>query len=90
MLKRAQPGRVKHLVQLHLSRECNRPAMARDAARVVLRELNVELDVHTAQQDEPGQSLTIGVLPPRRYPLRRKPARVVLDTQPLLPGFDLV
>jgi phosphoribosyl 1,2-cyclic phosphodiesterase len=89
VLKRSQPGRLKHLVQLHLSRECNRPAMALDAARVVLRELDVELDVHTAQQDEPGPSLTIGVAPPRRYSLRRKPARAVLDMQPLLPGFDL-
>ena len=88
VLKRSQPGRLKHLVQLHLSRQCNRPAMAQGAARVVLRELNVDLDVHTAQQDEPGPSLTIGAAPQRRYPVRRKTVRAVLDAQPLLPGFD--
>jgi phosphoribosyl 1,2-cyclic phosphodiesterase len=89
ILKRSQPGRVKHLVQLHLSRQCNRPAMAVDAARVVLEEMGAELAVHTAQQDEVGPSLLVGdgLLRPRRRSWRRKSARPALDMQPLLPGF---
>jgi phosphoribosyl 1,2-cyclic phosphodiesterase len=89
VLKRSQPGRVKHLVQLHLSRQCNRPAMAVDAARVVLSELGVELAVHTAQQDEVGPSLLVGdgAWKPRRRAWRRRSVRPALDMQPLLPGF---
>src|SRR5439155_251537 len=39
VVKRWHTGRLQHLVQLHLSRQCNRPAMAVDAARVALEEL---------------------------------------------------
>ncbi|MBY0232054.1 MAG: MBL fold metallo-hydrolase, partial [Gemmataceae bacterium] len=46
-------GRLQHVVQLHLSRECNRPALARRAARAVLDELGCEARLHTATQHEP-------------------------------------
>src|SRR5262249_4957688 len=36
LLRRSTPGRLRHLVQLHLSRECNRPALALTAAQTVL------------------------------------------------------
>lgn len=36
LLRRSEPGRLRHLVQLHLSRECNRPALALAAAQHVL------------------------------------------------------
>jgi phosphoribosyl 1,2-cyclic phosphodiesterase len=90
VLKRSQPGRLKHVVQLHLSRQCNRPAMAADAARVVLRELDVALAVHTAQQTQAGPSLTVGEVlsrPKTRYVPRARSRHSVMDMQPLLPGF---
>ena len=63
VLRRSRQRRPLHLVQLHLSRQCNRPAMAVDAARVVLRELNVEMEIHTARQDRAGPSLTVAGKP---------------------------
>jgi phosphoribosyl 1,2-cyclic phosphodiesterase len=44
-------GRLQRLVQLHLSSECNRPALAIEAARTVLAEQGVAIHVHTAFQD---------------------------------------
>ncbi len=54
VLKNSQPGRPRHVVQLHLSRHCNRPALAVDAVRVVLRQTRAEVAVHTAQQGRVG------------------------------------
>jgi phosphoribosyl 1,2-cyclic phosphodiesterase len=91
VLKRSQAGRLQHVVQLHLSRHCNRPAMAADAARVVLAELEVVAMVHTAQQDEAGPSLAVGgtLAMPRRRAVRRKEGRACADRQPLLPGWEV-
>ena len=57
ILSRSAAGRLQHLVQLHLSRECNTPALARLSARAVLAE---EIEVHTARQDQPGPWLKLG------------------------------
>jgi phosphoribosyl 1,2-cyclic phosphodiesterase len=74
VLDRSQPGRPRHLVQLHLSRHCNRPNMAVDAARVVLKEMEAEVVIHTACQHAAGPSLTVedGALPPAQRSLPRK------------------
>jgi phosphoribosyl 1,2-cyclic phosphodiesterase len=58
MLRLSAPGRLRHLVQLHLSRECNRPELAAAAARTVLSETTV--GIHTAEQDVPGPDLAMG------------------------------
>jgi phosphoribosyl 1,2-cyclic phosphodiesterase len=52
----SEPGRLRHLVQMHLSRQCNRPTLARQA----LAGLPEEIAVHTARQDQPGPRLTFG------------------------------
>jgi phosphoribosyl 1,2-cyclic phosphodiesterase len=89
VLRHSTPGRLSHLVQLHLSRECNRPSLAEDAARAVLRGLAV--NVHTASQDEVGPSLVLGAggSPPRRRralaPRRTAPAA---PAQPWLHGLE--
>ena len=54
VLRRSAPGRVRQLVQLHLSRQCNRPDLALAAAQVALDSLGVELPVHAARQDKPS------------------------------------
>jgi phosphoribosyl 1,2-cyclic phosphodiesterase len=89
VLQRSTPGRLRHLVQLHLSRECNRPALARQAARTLLEELGLSIALHTAEQDSPGATLHLnGALSSsgaRRSPKRR--AMRTTPIQPMLPGF---
>lgn len=59
VLERSEPGRLKHVVQLHLSRECNRPTLAVAAARAALASARASAAVHTATQDEAGPSLAL-------------------------------
>jgi phosphoribosyl 1,2-cyclic phosphodiesterase len=92
VLRRSQPRRLRHLVQLHLSRQCNRPAMAVDAARVVLGELQSEVEIHTARQDEAGPALVVGgVMAARRRRganrSSKKASGQPTHVQPLLPGW---
>jgi phosphoribosyl 1,2-cyclic phosphodiesterase len=58
-IHRSSAGRLRHLVQLHLSRECNRPALAVAAARELISRLDVKLELHTAAQDKPGQRIAL-------------------------------
>jgi len=43
--------RPRHVVQLHLSRDCNRPTLATETARQVLDDLGVAIPLHAARQD---------------------------------------
>ena len=52
-------GRLQHVVQLHLSGHCNRPALARRAARSVLDEFASAARIHTATQAEPLRPIAI-------------------------------
>jgi phosphoribosyl 1,2-cyclic phosphodiesterase len=49
--------RLRHLVQLHLSRQCNRPQLAADAVQSACAEFGAALRRHTAPQDRPVQVL---------------------------------
>lgn len=55
VLRNSQPGRLRQVVQLHLSRECNRPELAVEAAQIIVSEIDADADVeiHTACQDSP-------------------------------------
>lgn len=55
----SMPGRLKHVVQLHLSRDCNRPGLASIAARRVLGAYGSTAQVHTAAQDRPLNVITL-------------------------------
>lgn len=57
--QRSSSHKVHRLVQLHLSRQCNRPDLARLAARQVLDELGAETFIHTADQDTPSGRLPL-------------------------------
>jgi phosphoribosyl 1,2-cyclic phosphodiesterase len=50
VLKRSRRGAVRHLVLLHLSEQCNRPRLAIEAARSVVRDAGRRVAVHAAQQ----------------------------------------
>jgi len=86
VLERSPTGRLRHLVQLHLSRECNRPPLARAAARTLLDELNVSVALHTAEQDSTGATLHLNT-PSRPIRSRRRTVRSK-SSEPLLPGLD--
>jgi phosphoribosyl 1,2-cyclic phosphodiesterase len=82
ILSQSAPGRLRHLVQLHLSRDCNRPALARQA----LGELAEILEVHTAGQHRPGPRLPVGTAPRRTAPCSS--SRAPGWSQALLPGWE--
>lgn len=92
ILRRSEPGRLRHLVQLHLSRHCNKPALAVAAAQVVLAQAQAVVQVHTAEQHQAGPTLSVGQpapRPPRRKaPPRRKSAVALPFFQPYLPGWE--
>lgn len=94
---RSGPAFPRHLVQLHLSRDCNHPHLAESAGRRALADLSPAASVTTARQDVPARAIALG-----RHELsaRRNECRGDLNidvglllssrprTQPLLPGFD--
>jgi phosphoribosyl 1,2-cyclic phosphodiesterase len=86
-------GRIRHLVQLHLSRDCNRPELALEAARAALG--SVPVAIYTASQDTPGPDLAVGGSSlangrPRTRAVRTRKARTssALSARPWLPGFE--
>jgi phosphoribosyl 1,2-cyclic phosphodiesterase len=85
VLARSAAGRLRHVVQLHLSRHCNRPELARAAAAAVL---SAGVDLHTAEQHAAGATLHLGDAgSPRR---RRAPTRARRRAaQPWLPGLEI-
>jgi hypothetical protein len=87
VLSRSPNGRLRHVVQLHLSRECNRPRLARAAAEAVLP-ADKGVAVHTAEQNRPGERLDLGgrLRPARRTTGNRQSANGSI-AQPWLPGL---
>jgi hypothetical protein len=75
VLRQSEAGRLQHLVQLHLSRQCNRHALAHDAAVQVVRRHGAVVQVHTTSQEFAGPSVSFGdTLPParrQRWPTRK-------------------
>lgn len=90
VLRRSQPGRLRHLVQLHLSQQCNRPDLAHHAARQVLQQAVAPIEVHTTQQRVAGPSLTLGDSPPPTIPVprRRTRGRRVFQRPSLFPDWE--
>jgi phosphoribosyl 1,2-cyclic phosphodiesterase len=56
----ASGGRLRHVVQLHLSRDCNHPGLAREAAETVLRPAYEGVRLHTSAQHAPCESIVVG------------------------------
>lgn len=87
---RSGPGFPSHVVQLHLSRDCNDPHLAECAGRAALAGLNPSASVVTARQDVPARSVFLSRRPDAAH---RAAVREVLPLarpapQPSLPGFD--
>jgi phosphoribosyl 1,2-cyclic phosphodiesterase len=77
VLRHTEPGRTRHLVLLHLSRQCNHPRLAHDAAKSALADHGRGVAIHVARHNAAGPVLTSG----------RRPRASVL-AQPLLPGWE--
>jgi phosphoribosyl 1,2-cyclic phosphodiesterase len=58
IMDRSDPGVIRHVIQLHLSRECNRTMLAQAAAHAVT---NGAITIHTAEQERVGPVLTLDV-----------------------------
>ena len=93
ILQRSVPGRLRHVIQLHLSRDCNRPELARQAAQAVLADL-AEVELYTARQDEVSPTFVLdappngGIVYLNRPGFRRKiEAEFTNSVQRLLPGM---
>jgi phosphoribosyl 1,2-cyclic phosphodiesterase len=92
VLDRSPAGRLRHLVQLHLSRDCNRPALAQAAARAALTGDAADVVVHTAEQHNAGSTVQLTPWPaagglPRKPRRKRTPAAKPAVTQGWLPGL---
>jgi hypothetical protein len=86
VVRRSAGGRLRHVVQLHLSRQCNRPELARAAAEPVAA--GADFTIHTAAQDAPGPTLSTDA-PGRRIRRARGPRRPArLVAHPWLPGLE--
>ena len=59
ILQHSAPKRLQHLIQLHVSRECNRTMLAVQAARTVRARHDARFHIHTTLQSQAGPSLTL-------------------------------
>jgi ribonuclease BN (tRNA processing enzyme) len=84
VLRLSPPGRLRHLVQLHLSRDCNHPDLALEAARTA--SAGHELAIHTSCQDAPLPCICTGPQGVRRG-LRRR-VRALPACVAWLPGME--
>jgi phosphoribosyl 1,2-cyclic phosphodiesterase len=83
ILDRSSSGRLQHLVQLHLSHDCNHVSLAAAAARTVLNGRHNTIQLHTASQDQPGPMLLLN------FPgHERKGAPTSVDEPALSPAPD--
>jgi Beta-lactamase superfamily domain len=59
ILQQSSLGRLKHVVQLHLSMECNRPRLAQCEAQQVIEEHDRSIGLQTARQDRPTRFIDL-------------------------------
>lgn len=90
VLGRSGPGALRHLVLLHLSRQCNRPSLALGAARGAVRGTGRRVAVHAALQSPAHPNVWVEPGRPRRPAASRRPgARGTLPRSlPLFSGDD--
>jgi hypothetical protein len=96
VLRLSAPGRLQHVVQLHLSQECNRPELAVGSLGRILTGGAAKVQVHTASQNVTGPVLTISsdanAGPRQRSKGPRMASRPMAKgtppQQPWLPGWD--
>jgi phosphoribosyl 1,2-cyclic phosphodiesterase len=91
VLSRSTPGRLRHLVQLHLSRDCNRPALALKSAQKVIDDHEASITIYMASQHEAGPTLHLAPTAterPKRRTHAKKAASEGAGPQCCLPGLE--
>jgi phosphoribosyl 1,2-cyclic phosphodiesterase len=92
VIARSTRGRLQHLVQLHLSAECNRRELARAAGRAALTEMASTARVLTASQSRVSATLNLRQVKRRRSTAPRQPSNngdvVGRPVQLFLPGWE--
>jgi phosphoribosyl 1,2-cyclic phosphodiesterase len=90
VLRRSTPGRLRHLVLLHLSRHCNHPELARAAACKVIEGLSPPVTLHTGSQDRVLATIELGSAATTTRPRRRAGRRRNGESPPTawLPGME--
>lgn len=84
VLRNTEPGRMRHVVLLHLSRQCNHPRLAHAAAEAALRRHGRGIEIHVARHNAASAVMTANRRPGSRSQLVADvPAR-----QPMLPGWE--
>lgn len=83
----AKSGSLRYLVQLHLSRDCNRPDLAASVGRAAVAEFAPDADVITASQFTPTTPLSLIPRPVAKRRPVKLPARRRVSHQPTLPGL---
>lgn len=91
VLERSDADRLQHLVQLHLSRECNRQSIAVAEAATVLDEMESTAKIHTGHQHRPLSCIRVDHVtgrPRKRRASRRSGSSTSTVLQQLtLPGM---
>ncbi|WP_020472114.1 MBL fold metallo-hydrolase [Zavarzinella formosa] len=59
LLMESPSPRLRHVVQLHLSKDCNKPLIAATTAQKMIDELKAPVRLTTASQNSPSATLTI-------------------------------
>jgi hypothetical protein len=88
VIAQSETGRLRHVVQLHLSQQCNRPELAQAATRRVSAETPGVFAVHTASQDQAGPTLRLQAVVPRRRLVRAPGSVGPRERQLVLPGWE--
>jgi phosphoribosyl 1,2-cyclic phosphodiesterase len=82
------PARLQSLVQLHLSRHCNRAELAVEAGQNVLARVAPKARLWTATQDVPCGPIPVRGRPADTAPPVAPPFAPTISHQPRLPGLD--
>jgi hypothetical protein len=69
VMRGSSPGSLRHLVQLHLSRECNRPALAAETGRAALAAASSKAAITTAKQHSPSRMIPLDEVTKRLRPI---------------------
>ena len=88
LVGRAAPGRLRHLVQLHLSKDCNTVALARESAQATLDRLRSAALVTTATQHVATTPIEIAPRPLSMGDAAMFPVAAAPRVQPPLPGLS--
>ena len=90
VLQKSDSDRLKCVVALHLSQECNRPSLASATTRHVLTAMNSDARILTASQDLVTTPVHLGEAKPKRRRANRRSGgarRRKHNDHPRLPGF---